>query len=69
MNSTAMAAEEELGVDLNLFTAAGLALLVLAVFQVPAVRYISDEDQNIMMKTQETLKEVERMKIFCTETL
>ena len=31
-----MAAEEELGVDLNLFTAAGLALLVLAVFQVPA---------------------------------
>ena len=50
MNST-MAAEEELGVDLNLFTAAGLALLVLAVFQVPAVRYISDEDQNIIMKT------------------
>ena len=50
MNST-MAAEEELGVDLNLFTAAGLALLVLAVFQVPAGRYFSDEDQNIIMKT------------------
>ena len=51
MNNTAMAAEEELGADLNLFTAAGLALLLLAVFQVPAVRYISDEDQNIIMKT------------------
>ena len=31
-----MAAEEAIGVDLNLFKAAGLALLVLAVFQVPA---------------------------------
>ena len=51
MNSTAMAAEEELGADLNLFTAAGLALLVLAVFQVPAGQYISDEDQNIIMRT------------------
>ena len=51
MNSTAMAAEEELGADLNLFIAAGLCLLVLAVFQVPWVRYISDEDQNIIMKT------------------
>ena len=44
-----MAGEEDLGV--NLFTAAAFTLLVLAVFQVPDGRYISDEDQHIIMKT------------------
>ena len=44
-----MAGEEDLGV--NLFTAAAFTLLVLAVFQVQDGRYLSDEDQNIIMKT------------------
>ena len=44
-----MAGEEDFGV--NLFTAAGITLLVLAVFQVPDGRCILDEDQHMMMKT------------------